>query len=86
MEVVGVSKSQKNQAIVTICLNDKKEVKCLVDLSHVRLEDGQVEDHNQDLNVFQRTKTIFLKARRVKGSGLFQYEVKDHTLFYSGVF
>ena len=85
MEVVGVSKSQKNQAIVTICLNDKKEVKCLVDLSHVRLEDGQVEDQ-QDWNVFPRAKTIFLKARRVKGSGLFQYEVKDHTLFYSGVF
>ena len=72
VDVLGVSKFQENQAIVAVNLDKKKEVKCLVHLSQVRMEDRQVEDWE----VLKRAKTIFLKARRDIESVLFQYQVK----------
>ena len=76
LDVIGVKDSRKgledNQAIIVLSLNNKKAVKCLVHLSQVRLADRQVEDWR----VVKRAKTIFLKARRVMESGLFQYQVK----------
>ena len=56
---------------------NRKEVKCLVHLSHVRLEDRSLED-NQDWKIFKRAKAIVivLKDRRVTESVLFQYQVK----------
>ena len=74
VDVIEVSRSQENHAIVTLNLN-RKEVKCLVHLSHVRLEDRSLED-KQDWKIFKKAKAILLKARRVSESVLFQYQVK----------
>ena len=62
---------------------NRKEVKCLVHLSHVRLEDRSLED-NQDWKIFKRAKAIVivLKDRRVTESVLFRCQVKHPASFH----
>ena len=73
VDVIGVSKSEEDYAIVAFNL-DSKEVKCLVHLNHVRVEDRSLEDE-QDWKTFEGAKTLVLKAKRIEENVLFQYQV-----------
>ena len=81
VDVIGVSKSEEDYAIVALNL-DSKEVKCLVHLNRVRVEDRSLEDE-QDWKTFERAKTIVLKARRIRENVLFQYQVNHPADFSS---
>ena len=74
VEVLRVTKSVGDFAILTLRLPSKDEVKCLFKLGRISL-DGRPADQEQDWGAVQCPTSIVIKARRILGNKNFEYQV-----------
>ena len=75
VEVLRVTKSEQDFTIVTLQLESKEEVKCLVHLAHV-WTDGRPVEVKSGWRAFKRATSLNIKARRIFGNKQFDYQVK----------
>ena len=75
VEVLRVTKSEQDFTILTLQLESKEEVKCLIHLAHVWADGRPVEDKS-DWRAFKRATSLNIKARRILGNKQFDYQVK----------